>query len=191
MISLFGLVLNTLGAFVILVPDIPKLYRACHKLPPLETIEAGEKQLYQDGELLPEHPGFDHIAEAFFSESPPLSDAPRLDDADTNSAMVRIGDTEIESDRGGYEVKRVFRNDGDTIFDSTYTVELYSQPMLRVNERLAEAGIPTPNPYLSMESSHGAFPEYISRYKRRLFFRLGAFLLLIGFAMQVLDRIIV
>lgn len=191
MISLFGLVLNTLGAFVILVPDIPKLYRACHKLPPLKTIEAGEKQLYHDGELLPEHPGFNHIAEAFLSESPPLSDAPRLDDAETNSAMVRIGDTEIESDRGGYEVKRVVRNDGDTISDSTYTVELYSQPMLRVNERLAEAGIPTPNPYLSMESSHGAFPKYISKYKRRLFFRLGAFLLLIGFAMQVLDRIIV
>jgi len=191
MISLLGLVLNTLGAFVILVPDIPKLYRACHRLPPLETVEAGEKQLYYNGELLPEHTGFDRIAEAFLSESPPLSDAPRLDDAETNSAMIRIGDTEIEPEKGGFEIKRIVRNKGDSISDSTYTVELYSQPGLRVNERLAEVGIPTPNLSMSMESSSGAFPEYISRYKRRLFSRFGALLLLIGFALQALDKIVI
>lgn len=188
MLSLTGLVLNTLGAFVILVPDIPKLYRASHHLPPLEKIEAGEKQLYQNGELQPEHRGFKHIAEAFLSESPPLSDAPRLDEADTNSAMARIGDTEVASEDGGFKVKRILRNEGDTISDSTYTVELYSQATLALNEQLAEVGIPVPNPYISMESSQGAFPEHIEKYKRRLFFRAGAILLLIGFILQAMDK---
>lgn len=190
MLSLIGLILNTLGAFVILVPDIPRLYRAAHRLPPLETIEAGEKQLYHNGELQPDHAGFDRIAEAFLSGSPPLSDADRLDDAGGGSAMIRIGNTELKSEEDGFQVKRILRNEGDTISDSTYTIELYSRASLDLNEQLAEVGVDIPSPpYLTMESSQGAFPEYIEQYKRRLIFRMGALLLFLGFLLQALSKI--
>lgn len=190
MISFLGLVLNTVGAFLILVPDIPRLYRLSHRVPPLKTIEMGEKQLYHDGELAPKHPGFEHIVEAFLSGSPPLSDAPRLDEAETNSVMVRVGDTELEFDDGGFNVKRILRDEGESISDSTYTVEMYSQPALAVKEHFTDFGVPTPNPYISMETAQGAFPEYIEKYKRRLFFRAGAGLLLFGFLLQAADRLV-
>ena len=189
MISLLGLILNTLGAFVILIPDIPALYRLSHRFPPFRAIESGEKQLYYNGELRPQHSGFEHISKAFFSGSPPLSDTPRLDEANSNPAMARIGDTELKSDKEGFEVKRILRNEGDTISDSTYTVELYSKAVLDINSQLAEVGVETPNPYISMDSAQGAFPEYIDRYKRRVFFRSGAILLLIGFALQAADEV--
>ena len=189
MLAVLGLILNTLGAFTILVPDIPKLYRVAHRLPPLKTIEEGEKQLYHEGELRPEHTGFGWIEEAFYSQSPPLSDAPRLDKAETTSAMVRIGDLELNPDSTGFQVKRILRNEGATISDSTYTVELYSQPALDIQNHLAQFGIESPNPYLTMDSSQGAFPRYIEQYKRKLIFRFGAFLLLAGFLFQLVDYV--
>lgn len=191
MISFVGLLLNTLGAFLILVPDIPRLYRLSHRIPPLKTVEVAEKQLFHEGELNPDHSGFEHIEEAFFAGSPPLSDAPRLDETETNSVMVRIDGTELEFDDGGFAVKRFLLNKGETITDSTYTVELYSQPVLDVKEHFADSGVPAPSPYLSVETNRGALPEYIQRYKRRLFFRLGAGLLLCGFVLQVIDRLVV
>lgn len=191
MISFLGLVLNSLGALLILIPDIPRLYRLSHRIPPLKTVQAAEKQLYHEGELNPDHSGFEHIEEAFFDGSPPLSDAPRLDEAETNSVMVRIDGTELEFDDGGFAVKRVLRNDDDTITDSTYTVELYSQPVLDMKQHFDDAGVPVPIPYLSVETSRGALPEYIQRYKRRLFFRVGAGLLLCGFVFQLIGRLVI
>lgn len=187
-LTVLGLVLNTLGALIILIPDIPKLYRFAHRFRPLKTIEKGEKQLYHENELRPEHTGFKRIAEAYFSGSPPLSDAPRLDNVDSNSAMVRIGETELKADDGGFVVKRFLRDEGETIYDCTYTVELYSEPLLEIQNHLAEFGVPTPNPSISMQSSQGASPDYIEKYKRRVLFRIGAILLLIGFILQLIGQ---
>lgn len=189
MISLLGLVLNTVGAFIILIPDIPKLYRVSHRLPPLKTIESGEKRLYQEGEIQPEDTGFKHISEAFFSGSPPMSDAPRLDEAESTSVMIRLDGKELESESGGFAVKRIMRNEGATISDSTYTIELYSQPALNLNNFLSNRGVAAPNPYISVESSQGAIPEYVEKYKRKVIFRAGAALLLVGFVLQGIDKV--
>lgn len=189
MLTVLGLVLNTLGALIILIPDIPKLYRFAHRFRPLKTIEQGEKQLYHEGELRPDHTGFDRIANAFFSRSPPLSDAPRLDDLDSMSAEARYGDTVFKGEGSGYAVKRIVQNEANTIFDATYTVELYSRAMLNLQNQLAEYGIRSPNPYLTMDSRQGAFPDLIEKYKRKLFFRIGALLLVIGFVLQVIDQV--
>jgi len=189
MISLLGLILNTLGAFVILVPDFPKLYRSAHRLPPLQTIEAGEKQLYHNGEIEPDDPGFGYISEAFLSESPPLSGTPRLDKSDNNSVIVEVDGEEIKSDSGGFVVKRILHNEAPTVSDSTYTVELYSEPLHSLNDDLAEHGIATPDPYLTMDSAQGAIPEYIENYKRKIIFRAGAVLLLLGFILQAIEKI--
>jgi hypothetical protein len=190
MLSLTGLALNTLGAFIILIPDIPWMYRRAHSLPPLQTIEAGEKHLYFEGAIRPDHPGFNRITEAFFSGSPPLSDTPRLDELDSMSAYLRVGDKTFEVDGDGYAVRRIVRNEGDTISESTYTVELYSQAAQTIQQRLSEQGFTPSNPYLSIDSAQGALPELIETYKRRLFFRTGAALLLLGFVFQVIDRVL-
>lgn len=191
MLSILGLTLNTLGAFLVLIPDIPRLFRFAHNFPPLNTIEEAEKQLYYEEELTPEHPGFERIADAYFSYSPPFSDTTRLDELEGNSVQARLGSAKIEFSGHGYSVRRIVKEDDKSIFESRYTIELSNEANDKLRDHLAQYGIKAPNPYIAAETPKGRVPEIVEKYKRRVIFRMGAALLLAGFCLQTIDRLLI
>ena len=187
--SLIGLTLNSIGAFLVLIPDIPWLFKQLSRIPPLKTVEEAEKKLYMEGEITPSDSGFDRIEEAILSGSKPFSDVDRLDNLENMDSYLRINDQEVEFEGSGWRLQRIEKEDENVLSNSDFSVEMYSESGLNMGEWLLERGLPPlTGPYLESTIPNGTLPEMIDEYKKRIISRTGAILLLIGFIAQIIGK---
>lgn len=188
MLNQLGLILDATGAFLVLVPDIPRLRQGFENIPPLKSVEKAKRKLYLESEeLLPEDPGFSRLQEAIISGTQPFADVPRWDEIEESEVTIEVAGETLQFDEPGFRAVKITKEDDKPLSQSTFAVEYKPNAVVNMEEYFKERDVPSPrSPKIKAELPPGRLPQLVEEYKRRLVSRTGAGLLVIGFLLQIL-----
>lgn len=187
MLNQLGLILDATGAFLVLVPDIPRLRQGFENIPPLKSVEKAKRKLYLESEeLLPEDPGFSRLQEAIISGTQPFADVPRWDEIEESEVTIEVAGETLQFDEPGFRAVKITKEDDKPLSQSTFAVEYKPNAVVNMEEYFKERDVPSPgSPKIKAELPPGRLPQLVEEYKRRLVSRTGAGLLVIGFLLQI------
>jgi hypothetical protein len=162
-------------------------------------LETAKAQLYRDGQINRNTPGFNHIAAAVeYGTNWTNLPGERLEQGGENEIRVEIdGETYQFEDKGYnlFEIERVEDKDAYPTIDEMTGRPPITQTIftLKYRPRAAdESGVPLlaeTAPFFAVQAPPGQLPRQIQEHKERLVFRLGASLLFVGFVLQLIPSI--
>lgn len=195
-VATFGLALNTVGALFVLAPRLQSLMRGLDRVWWFQHMEEAKAQLYRQGKVDRETPGFKHIAAAVeYGNNWTKLPGERLEQGDKNDIQLEIDGEIHHFESEGYdlfEIERIEDEDAYPMIEDLTGRPPVSQTIftLKYRPRVAdETGISIikeMTPFIAARSPPGQLPRQIQDHKERLVFRLGASLLLLGFVFQLI-----
>lgn len=176
-ITTVGLALDAVGALFVLAPRLQILMHGLDKFWWFQNMEVAKAQLYRDGQIDRDTPGFKHIAAA----------------VKYGNNWTKLPGESLED--GGYhlfEIERIEDEDAYPMIEELKDRPPISQTIFTLKYRPSaadEADVPIlkeMSPFMAAQSPPGQLPRHIQDHKERLVFRLGAGLLFFGFVLQLI-----
>lgn len=197
-LTVIGLGLDAVGALIVLAPRLKFLMRPMEKVWWLKDLETAKAQLYREGKITRETPGFNHIATAIdYGSDWTTQPGERLEHDGSNEVRVEINGEVRHFEGEGYDLFEIERIDDEDAYPLESHIDRppVTQSMYTLKYRprsVDESGIPAlreSSPYLAAESPPGQLPDQINQHKERLVFRLGSGLLFLGFSLQLIPAL--
>ena len=194
-----GLALDALGALFVLAPRLQPLMQILDRFWWFRKLENAKAQLYRDGQINRDTPGFNHIAAAVeYGTNWTNLPGERLEQGGENEIQVEINGETYQFEDEGYNLFEIERVENVGAYPTIEQMD--GRPpiaqtifTLKYRPRAAdESGVPILAemvPPLTVQTPPGQLPRQIQEHKERLVFRLGASLLFVGFVFQLIPSI--